>query len=80
MVGSILSVHVIDARDLVPSQRTRFANALVKMEIEGQSNKTSEIPSTNDPVWNEIITFDIMTGREKLKLTVMDVLPDRQRQ
>ena len=35
MVGSILSVHVIDARDLVPSQKNRFTNAQVKMSIEG---------------------------------------------
>ena len=40
MVGSILSVHVIDARDLVPSQKGRTANSLVKMTIEGQSEKT----------------------------------------
>ena len=35
MVGSILSVHVIDARDLVPPQSNRVANAQVKMQIEG---------------------------------------------
>ena len=80
MVGSILSVHVIDARDLVPSQTSRFSNALVKMTIEGQSEKTQEIPNTNDPVWNEVIAFDIYTGTEKLKLTVQDVLPNRTRE
>ena len=79
MVGSILSVHVIDARDLVSSQRGRFPNSQVRMAIEGQSEKTQEIPSTNDPVWNEVIAFDIITGSEKLKLTIMDVLPDRSR-
>lgn len=35
MVGSILSVHVIDARDLVSAQKNRYANAQVKMSIEG---------------------------------------------
>ena len=80
MVGSILSVHVIDARDLVPPQSNRLANAQVKMQIEGQSEKTQEIPNTNDPVWNEVIAFDIDTGIEKLKLTVNDVLPNRSRE
>ena len=80
MVGSILSVHIIDARDLVTSQRTRFANSQVKMSIEGQSEKTQEIPNTNDPVWNEVIAFDIYTGIEKLKLVVQDVLPNRTRE
>lgn len=37
MKGSVLSVNVIDARDLVPKAGTRrLANAQVKMSIEGQ--------------------------------------------
>lgn len=50
------------------------------MSIEGQSEKTQEIPNTNDPVWNEVIAFDIYTGIEKLKLTVQDILPNRTRE
>ena len=52
----------------------------MKLQIEDQSLKTSEIPNTNDPVWNEVIAFDIYTGDEKLKLIVIDVLPNRTRE
>ena len=37
MKGSVLSVNVIDARNLKPAQPgRRFVNSLVKLKIEGQ--------------------------------------------
>lgn len=62
MQGSMLNLLVIDARDLVPEQRGRYANAQVRVEIEKQVQKTQEIGQTNDPVWNEMLTFDIRNG------------------
>jgi len=32
----------------------------------------SSIVGGNNPVWNEILTFDITSGRDDLKLTVED--------
>ena len=72
MVGSILSVHVIDARDLVSSSGG-LANAQVRLKIEKQSSKTQVVQSTNDPVWNEVIAFDINDGKDSLKLIIEDV-------
>jgi Ca2+-dependent lipid-binding protein len=72
MTGSILSVHVIDARDL----RTRTgekANAQIRLKIEKQSSKTKVVYNSNDPVWNEVIAFDIATGTDDLVLTVENV-------
>ena len=75
MKGSVLSVNVIDARNLLPKkQGRRLVNAQVKMSIEGATSRTEEVPNTNDPVWNEVIAFDILKGSETLKLSVIDVI------
>ena len=40
-------------------------NPYVVLSIENQKSKTDENEGS-DPVWNEIITFDITSGREPL--------------
>ena len=72
MQGSILSVHVIDARELRPSSGP-VANARVRLSIEGNRSSPQEIPATNDPVWNEVSAFDIIEGTDKLLVQVQDV-------
>ena len=62
MRGSILSVHVIDARELRPYFSNQ-ANAQVRLLIEGNRSTTKENPNfSNNPVWNEVNTFDIEAG------------------
>ena len=78
MQGSILSVHVIDARDLKPSNGPA-ANARVRLSIEGNRSSTQEIPGSNNPVWNEVSAFDILEGTDKLSVQVQDVQPNRER-
>ena len=78
MQGSILSVHVIDARDLRPSNGPA-ANARVRLSIEGNRSSTQEIPGSNNPVWNEVSAFDILQGTDKLSVEVQDVQPNRER-
>ena len=70
MQGSILSVHIIDARDLVPANGKTFANAQIKLDIEGESRRTEPILATNDPVWDQVLIMDIREGTDSLKLTV----------
>ena len=59
MQGSILSVHVIDAREL-KGNSGGAANARVRLSIEGNRSNTLEIPGSNNPVWNEVSAFDII--------------------
>ncbi len=80
MQGSILSVHIIDARELRAQNGTGVANARVRLEIEGNPRRTNEVASSNNPVWNEVVPFDIEKGLDTLKVEVQDVLPDRERQ
>jgi hypothetical protein len=75
MQGSILSVHVIDARDLQPFVNGTDANARVRLEIEGNPSRTQEIPNSNSPVWNEVSAFDIERGVDNLLVEVHDMIP-----
>lgn len=72
MHGSILTVHVVEARDLKPMDMDGTSDPYVVLEIEDQRIETNYKKSTLAPVWNESFTFDIMHGKEPLKITVMD--------
>lgn len=78
MQGSILSVHVIDARDLRPIGNGAVNAARVRLNIEDNPQRTNEVPNSNNPVWNEVLAFDILTGQDMLGIEVQDVLPSRK--
>ena len=65
MVGSILSVHIINAENLSEVD----VNTVVKAQVRSQRQVTSVVRGSS-PVWNEILTFDIVDGKETLQLTV----------
>lgn len=71
MIGSILTVHVVEARDLKPVSSFEGLTPYVELEIEGQRIETSVKSNTVAPVWNESFTFDIELGTEPLKITVL---------
>lgn len=72
MHGSILTVHVVEARDLKPMDMDDTSDPYVILEIENQRIETNYKKQTVSPVWNESFTFDIVNGREALKCTVMN--------
>ena len=78
MKNSTLSVHIIDARELRPGGN-RLATSNVRLSIEDQSSATQKVGNSNDPVWNEVIAFDIITGQEDLILEVQDWVSDKQK-
>ncbi len=45
--------------------------------MEGQSGRTKQEPYGSDPIWNEMITFDVKTGQDPLKVTVVQCQPGR---
>ena len=77
MKGSLLSIHVIDGRELKAKEKGRVPNPQVRLSIEGQSGRTMEVFGNSQPVWNENLHFDIHTGVDKLKVEVNDVYPDK---
>ena len=72
MHGSILTVHVVEARDLKPMDMDGTSDPYVTLQIEDQRIETNYKKSTLSPVWNESFTFDILQGREPLKVIIMD--------
>jgi len=72
MVGSVLTATIIEARDLRAPRLAGSPNPYVVMQAEGQRQASEKINGESNPVWNEIITFDIMTGKEPLLVQVFD--------
>ena len=72
MLGSILSVHVVEARDLKPMDMDGTSDPYVILEIEDQKIETNYKKSTLSPVWNESFTFEISHGRDPLHIVIMD--------
>lgn len=68
----MLTVHLVEARDLKPMDVDGTSDPYVKFEIEGQRIESKYITSTLNPVWNESFSFEIQTGLEPLKISVMD--------
>ena len=77
MHGSKLTVEALDAKDLVPMDSNGLSDPYVILEIGNQKEQTKYIRETLSPVWNEEFAFSIETGKEELKIVVMDkdVLP-----
>ena len=79
MHGSVLTVSLIDAKDLIPMDSNGLSDPYVILKCEGQQFTSKYIPETLNPVWNEDFIFNIETGNEVLKLIVMDkdtLMPD----
>mgnify|MGYP001038299684 CR=1 FL=1 len=72
MEGSVLTVHVIEAQNLIPMDRTGSSDPYVVLECEGKKIQTRYIPQDLNPVWDEVFTFMITEGTGDLKVTVMD--------
>ena len=68
----MLTVRVIEARDLVPMDYTGKSDPYCVLKFGNETHKTHYIKQELNPVWNEIFTFDVETGREELKIEVYD--------
>mgnify|MGYP000926628667 CR=1 FL=1 len=72
MENSVLTVSVIEARDLKPMDFDGVSDPYVILECAGQTCQTKYHKSTLNPIWEESFTFDIFKGDEILKVLVMD--------
>ncbi|KAG9129481.1 hypothetical protein Leryth_013076 [Lithospermum erythrorhizon] len=52
-----LIIEVIEARDLLPKDGQGSVSAYVVADFDGQKKRTSTIPKTLDPVFNELLEF-----------------------
>jgi Ca2+-dependent lipid-binding protein len=72
MMGSFLTVHVVEARDLLPMDMDGTSDPYVILRMEDQQSETGVRKSTLNPVWNESFTFEISQGTMPLQIEVMD--------
>jgi Ca2+-dependent lipid-binding protein len=68
----VLSVRVVEARDLMPMDITGKADPYCILTFGKQSSRTNFIKQELNPVWNEIFAFDVETGKEILDIQVYD--------
>ncbi|XP_073263248.1 FT-interacting protein 1 [Populus alba] len=71
-----LRVNVIEAQDVVPSDRSRLPEVFVKVQVGNQVLRTKIHPTrTANPLWNEDLVFVVAEPfEEQLFLTVEDRL------
>lgn len=72
MNGSVLTVEVLEAKDLIPMDSNGLSDPYVILKCEKQQEMTKVIPETLSPVWNEEFTFKIESGDSELQIIVMD--------
>jgi Ca2+-dependent lipid-binding protein len=69
---AILSVRIIEARDLTPMDITGKADPYCVLKFGGQTQKSNFIKQELNPVWNEVFTFDVESGKEVMEIEVFD--------
>ncbi|XP_031373078.1 FT-interacting protein 1-like [Punica granatum] len=69
-----LRVNVIEAQDVIPSDRARLPEVLVKAQVGSQVIRTKVCPTqTTNPVWNEDLVFVVAEPfEEHLLVTIED--------
>lgn len=68
-----MSVRVVEARDLMPMDLNGKSDPYVVLKFGArQSQKTNYINSDLNPVWNEVFTFDVESGKEELEVIAYD--------
>jgi Ca2+-dependent lipid-binding protein len=69
---SVLVVRVVEARNLMPMDYTGKSDPYVVLQFGSETFTTRYIKQDLNPVWNEVHTFDVISGREQLKIEVFD--------
>ena len=72
MDGSTLTVVVLEAQDLKPSDEEGSADPYTLLLCESQRIETKYHINTLNPIWKETFTFQIKSGTDDLKVIIMD--------
>ena len=67
---AILSVRIVEARELKPIGGK--ADPYCVLRFGGQQQKTNYQKQDLNPVWNEVFTFEVETGKEILEVIIYD--------
>jgi len=69
---AVLSVRVVEARNLMPMDITGKSDPYCVLKFAEQESRTNYIKQDLNPVWNEIFAFDVETGKEHMRIDVFD--------
>lgn len=72
MVGSVLTVNVIQARDLKALDMSGKSDPYCIVIFQGQELRTQIQKSTLNPIWEEECAFDVSGKDEIIKVYVFD--------
>lgn len=72
MIGSVLTCHVREAKNLKPMNMRGKSDPYVVLTCERQRIETKYISNEVNPVWDEVFTFQIERHDSNLRVTIMD--------
>lgn len=72
MVGSVLTCHVRQAKNLKPMNMRGKSDPYAVLTCERQRIETKYIPNEVNPTWDEVFTFQIERHDSSLRVTIMD--------
>lgn len=72
MEKSTLTVTVIEARYIKLTDYDSQGDLYVVIECGNQSSQTQHKEGMKTPIWDESFTFDIVNGKEEIRVSVMD--------
>lgn len=72
MENSVLTITVIEARYISPADFNSKNDLYVLIECANQTAQTKHIENNQNPIWDESFQFDIYSGKEEIKVSIMD--------
>lgn len=72
MTGSILTVNIIQARDLKALDISGKSDPYCWVIFQGQEYKTKPQMSTLNPIWEEDCAFDVQSNDDVIRVLVYD--------
>lgn len=72
MENSSLTITVIEARNITPSNVDGKTDFYVLLECSNQSIQTKHTDNFRNPIWHETFEFDIYSGKEEIKVSILE--------
>jgi len=72
MEKSVLTITVIEARYIIAGDHDALNDIYVLIECANQTAQTKHLENNQNPIWDESFQFDIYTGKEEIKVSVLD--------
>jgi Ca2+-dependent lipid-binding protein len=65
-VDAIFTVRLVEGRDLKPMDITGGSDPYAILKFGNQQHRSNYVKNELNPVWNEVFTYDVESGKERL--------------